>query len=143
MPHHYQYGSQPNRCNMGQNRCTQDSHSPSQKCRNHNMVEHAQTVGPGGPVLLQDTILHETLETFVHEKNHRKSCTYERLWSIWILYGLSVYAPLYQSILFTETRSGNLHLFTVFFCREYKRNPGHRPECKGIFHQILYRLRRF
>ncbi|MCI8623681.1 MAG: catalase [Provencibacterium sp.] len=29
---------------------------------------HSLSVGPGSPVLLQDTILHETLETFVHEK---------------------------------------------------------------------------
>lgn len=29
---------------------------------------HAQTVGPDGLVVLQDTMLHETLETFVHQK---------------------------------------------------------------------------
>lgn len=29
---------------------------------------YSQTVGPRGPVLEQDTVLHETLETFVHEK---------------------------------------------------------------------------
>ena len=29
---------------------------------------HSQTVGENGPVLLQDTALHETLEKFVHEK---------------------------------------------------------------------------
>lgn len=29
---------------------------------------HSQTVGERGPVLEQDSILHETLETFVHEK---------------------------------------------------------------------------
>ncbi|GAB6927861.1 catalase [Paenibacillus sp. JCM 10914] len=30
--------------------------------------QHSQTVGRRGPVLEQDNILHETLETFVHEK---------------------------------------------------------------------------
>ncbi|RKN75826.1 catalase [Paenibacillus ginsengarvi] len=29
---------------------------------------HSQTVGPRGPVLEQDSLLHETLETFVHSK---------------------------------------------------------------------------
>ena len=29
---------------------------------------HSQTVGPTGPVLLQDTVLHETLEQFVHSR---------------------------------------------------------------------------
>lgn len=68
MPHHNQYGSLPNRRNMGQNKCTQDYRSPSEKCRNQNPDQHSQTIGPDGPVLLQDTILHETLDTFVHEK---------------------------------------------------------------------------
>ncbi|WP_376701723.1 catalase [Cohnella xylanilytica] len=31
-------------------------------------ASHSQTVGPRGPVLEQDSLLHETLETFVHEK---------------------------------------------------------------------------
>lgn len=29
---------------------------------------HSQTVGPEGPVMMQDGVLHETLETFVHSK---------------------------------------------------------------------------
>ncbi|MBB6731584.1 catalase [Cohnella zeiphila] len=29
---------------------------------------HSQTVGPRGPILEQDNVLHETLETFIHEK---------------------------------------------------------------------------
>lgn len=29
---------------------------------------HSQTVGKDGPILEQDNILHETLETFIHEK---------------------------------------------------------------------------
>ncbi|MDQ0178296.1 hypothetical protein J2S08_004200 [Bacillus chungangensis] len=31
---------------------------------------HSETVGERGPVLEQDNILHETLETFVHEKKY-------------------------------------------------------------------------
>lgn len=31
-------------------------------------VVHSQTVGRGGPVLEQDGVLHETLQTFIHEK---------------------------------------------------------------------------
>ena len=34
---------------------------------------HSQTVGERGPVLEQDSILHETLETFVHTKIIRKT----------------------------------------------------------------------
>lgn len=42
-------------------------------------VEHSQTVGSRGPVLEQDSILHETLQTFIHEKPlerpvHVKGC---------------------------------------------------------------------
>ena len=42
-------------------------------------VEHSQTVGSRGPVLEQDSILHETLKTFIHEKPlerpvHVKGC---------------------------------------------------------------------
>ena len=43
------------------------------------MFEHSQTVGSRGPVLEQDSILHETLKTFIHEKPlerpvHVKGC---------------------------------------------------------------------
>jgi catalase len=40
----------------------------SQMNTNYIPVLHAQTVGDRGPVLEQDNILHETLETFVHTK---------------------------------------------------------------------------
>ena len=44
---------------------------------------HSQTVGPTGPVLLQDTVLHETLEQFVHSRPrdrvvHTKGDVYKR-----------------------------------------------------------------
>lgn len=35
------------------------------RCEDRNVL-HSQTVGSNGPVLLQDSILHETLETFIH-----------------------------------------------------------------------------
>lgn len=41
--------------------CTHSSKAESQK-------PHSQTVGPRGPVLLQDGVLHEVLDTFVHKK---------------------------------------------------------------------------
>lgn len=69
MPHHYQYGSQPNRYHTGANRCTQDYHSPSEKCRNQNPVNHTQTVALEEPVLLQDKFLEEALDTFVYKNN--------------------------------------------------------------------------
>ena len=31
-------------------------------------MSHSQAAGPGGSVLEQDGVLHETLETFVHSK---------------------------------------------------------------------------
>ncbi|MGG1551267.1 catalase [Paenibacillus ferrarius] len=45
----------------------------------HPAGEHSQTVGSRGPVLEQDSVLHETLETFIHEKQlerpvHVKGC---------------------------------------------------------------------
>ena len=40
----------------------------TQICRTNQPEDHSLTVGPQGPVLLQDTLLHETLETFVHQK---------------------------------------------------------------------------
>lgn len=36
--------------------------------RDRPAADHSQTVGPRGPVLEQDNLLHETLETFIHEK---------------------------------------------------------------------------
>ena len=35
---------------------------------NQPTLRHSQTIGPRGPVLEQDGVLHETLEEFVHEK---------------------------------------------------------------------------
>ena len=35
-------------------------------------TQHSQTVGKRGPVLAQDSILHETLETFIHTKIHER-----------------------------------------------------------------------
>ncbi len=35
---------------------------------NHSQPLHSQTAGPCGPVLTQDIVLHETLESFVHKK---------------------------------------------------------------------------
>lgn len=37
-------------------------------CRQDRPQDHSLTVGPNGPVLVEDTLLHETLETFVHTK---------------------------------------------------------------------------
>lgn len=37
-------------------------------CAPFQACDHTQTVGDRGPALLQDTMLHETLETFVHQK---------------------------------------------------------------------------
>ncbi|TKH09432.1 catalase [Bacillus wiedmannii] len=36
--------------------------------RNEQAILHSQTVGSRGPVLKQDSILHETLQEFIHEK---------------------------------------------------------------------------
>ena len=41
---------------------------PAQECRQEQSQDHSLTVGSRGPVLLEDTLLHETLETFVHTK---------------------------------------------------------------------------
>lgn len=43
-------------------------HIPAQGAGNIPAAFHSQTVGERGPVLEQDNILHETLETFVHTK---------------------------------------------------------------------------
>ena len=37
-------------------------------CSEGTQKKHSQTVGPRGPVLLQDGVLHEVLDTFVHKK---------------------------------------------------------------------------
>lgn len=42
--------------------------APSQWTGGHRPEHHSQTIGERGPILEQDTMLHETLETFVHEK---------------------------------------------------------------------------
>lgn len=47
---------------------TNSSQVPQNQCIPTCKTQHSQTVGCDGPVLLQDTSLHETLETFVHEK---------------------------------------------------------------------------
>jgi len=36
--------------------------------RNEQAILHSQTVGSRGPVLKQDSVLHETLQEFIHEK---------------------------------------------------------------------------
>lgn len=36
--------------------------------RNEQAILHSQTVGSRGPVLEQDSVLHETLQEFIHEK---------------------------------------------------------------------------
>lgn len=41
---------------------------PALECRQDRLQDHSLTVGSRGPVLLEDTLLHETLETFVHTK---------------------------------------------------------------------------
>lgn len=61
------------------------------KCGNPKPTDHSQTVGPNGPVLLQDTILHETLETFVHEKIIERSVHTKG-------YGAFGYFTAYQSM---------------------------------------------
>jgi len=45
---------------------------------------HSQTVGSRGPVLKQDSVLHEALQEFIHEKNFRKTCSCKRIWCIWL-----------------------------------------------------------
>lgn len=45
----------------------QDNYSG--KCSSNKSTDHSQTVGVNGPLLMQDGILHETLEEFVYEKN--------------------------------------------------------------------------
>jgi catalase len=46
----------------------QQSYTPSRINVNSSAALHSQTVGERGPVLEQDSMLHETLETFVHTK---------------------------------------------------------------------------
>ena len=36
--------------------------------RNEQAILHSQTVGSRGPVLEQDSVLHEALQQFIHEK---------------------------------------------------------------------------
>lgn len=43
---------------------------------------HSQTVGSRGPVLEQDSVLHESLQQFIHEKNFRKTCSCKRIWCV-------------------------------------------------------------
>lgn len=45
-----------------------NGHSPTQWSSMKPAAYHSQTVGDRGPVLEQDNVLHETLETFIHEK---------------------------------------------------------------------------
>jgi catalase len=45
-----------------------NGHSPTQWSSVKPAAYHSQTVGERGPVLEQDSVLHETLETFIHEK---------------------------------------------------------------------------
>ncbi len=50
--------------------------------RNEQAILHSQTVGSRGPVLKQDSVLHETLQEFIHEKNFRKTCSCKRIWCV-------------------------------------------------------------
>lgn len=43
-------------------------HDPTQWAEDAPATFHSQTVGARGPILEQDNILHETLETFIHNK---------------------------------------------------------------------------
>ncbi len=50
--------------------------------RNEQAILHSQTVGSRGPVLEQDSVLHEALQQFIHEKNFRKTCSCKRIWCV-------------------------------------------------------------
>lgn len=54
--------------NMPENNDKPQNKSPSWSSDNALHTLHSQTVGKRGPVLIQDSILHETLETFIHAK---------------------------------------------------------------------------
>lgn len=84
-----------------------------QNCEKYEKTDFSQTVGADGPVLLQDTMLHETLETFVHSKElervvHTKG------------YGAFGSFQLYQSMreytkaCFLQTPSEKTPVFTRF-----------------------------
>ncbi|MBD3919262.1 catalase [Paenibacillus sp. PR3] len=53
---------------QGYDRSWQSGTAPSQWNAAQRPEHHSQTVGERGPILEQDSMLHETLETFVHEK---------------------------------------------------------------------------
>ncbi|WP_343209351.1 catalase [Anaerolentibacter hominis] len=63
-----QYSDMPNEQEAAVSFSPDHSGSDSPSCTSFSEKDHSLTVGPDGPVLLQDTILHETLETFVNEK---------------------------------------------------------------------------
>ncbi|ERH99400.1 hypothetical protein BTCBT_004384 [Bacillus thuringiensis T01-328] len=50
--------------------------------RNEQAKLHSQTVGSRGPVLEQDSVLHESLQEFIHEQNFRKTCSCKRIWCV-------------------------------------------------------------
>jgi len=59
----------PLRNNLNDEKQTQpQGNSPSKENNNASGTMHSQTVGARGPVLEQDSVLHETLETFTHAK---------------------------------------------------------------------------
>lgn len=54
--------------NQGNGRSWQGGNVQSEWHAKQSPEHHSQTVGERGPILEQDSMLHETLETFVHEK---------------------------------------------------------------------------
>ncbi|MEH6945087.1 catalase [Bacillus sp. JJ722] len=46
----------------------EESHYENRDITNQTAKLHSQTIGSGGPVLEQDSVLHETLQEFIHEK---------------------------------------------------------------------------
>ncbi|MDR7316708.1 catalase [Brevibacillus nitrificans] len=53
---------------MKENKRSQHPDEPAQWAQDAPATFHSQTVGARGPILEQDSILHETLETFIHKK---------------------------------------------------------------------------
>ena len=93
-------------------------HNPAQRKGDIPANFHSQTVGERGPVLEQDTILHETLETFVHTKILERPVHVKGFGAFGYFETVYSMAKLHEALLFTKSWAAGSSHGEVFTCRK-------------------------
>lgn len=121
-----------------------NGHSPTQWSSIKPAAYHSQTVGERGPVLEQDSVLHETLETFIHEKMLERPVHVKGYGAFGYFQTVhSMAAGIHSALLSAESWPASPCNRKVFLCCKQQRHPGHSPQCAWILHQVLYGQRCF